>query len=209
MDQTIKALAKIIARSEGFYIDQEKLWEDHWHWFLVYRDKGGAEGSGYSNFQRWYQAAVDMLEVANHGDFKIGVLQEENENLKLRLGEAEVELEALEKENESLKLRLDEAEAELEAFESDLEDAEKDIEELEEEVDCLNAIIEDYENNTNFVARRIARHYQDEGVLRDIRDEMSRLRDPGKFGLGQMEIQQALTVKIPTAIERLCDLIDK
>lgn len=190
MDQTIKAIAKIIANSEDFYVDQDKLWEDHWHWFLVYRDKGAnfTESSGYLNQQRWYQAAVAILEVANQGDFKIGVLEEENESLKLRLGEAEVELEALE---------------------LDIEEADAEVEVLEGEVERLNAIIEDYENDTDFAARRIARHYQDEGILRDIRDEMARLRDPGKFGLGQMEIQQALTIKIPMAIERLCDLIDK
>jgi hypothetical protein len=193
MDQTIKAIAKIIAQGEGFYVDQETLWEDHWHWFSVYREKGAnfTESSGYLNQQRWYQTAISILDVANQGDFKIGVLEEENESLKLRLDENEIELEALD---------------------VDIRDAEDEIESLNFEIARLNAVIDGYEEDDgDFAARRIAQHYQDEGVLRDIRDEMDRLRGFQHIvgGMTNGEVHHALTLRIPAAIERLCDLIDK
>ena len=53
-EDRIKDVAKLIANDENFYRNEDQLWNEHWDWYMMYRNANSSGSASYSNQARWY-----------------------------------------------------------------------------------------------------------------------------------------------------------
>jgi len=215
--QSVKDIARLLAASENLYSGDsyDATWNDHWTWLHSNRRAHDGANQVHSNFSRWHNAAVQIVSyLSEKGSFRSGVetsrietLERENEQLKTNIELLNIENESLSDEAANLseqleKIRIDFAfnERVIERLEAELDDANIDIENLNAEVEQLETQLAGYDETEAELVEISDRAT----ILDEIRETMYEIRNAGS---GPGQFKAALTA-LPTAIEKLCDLLD-
>ena len=222
IEEQLKQISKFIAHGEQFYVDNDNLFDEHWEYFGIYKSinkDGGTSIAAYSNQQRWYETAKQILSFLDSVDFKNASLNEQVKNLEEEVKFLKEELSELDEECEDLYTQNEELDKEVMALEQDLVDLEQEIEEIDEE-DLTNKL---NEANNEIVRLRAKLNQQStqsilsklkqptkpvHDVLEQIKTEMQEIKNSGNNASMEYLVKSVM-ITLPETIEKLCSIIEK